>query len=76
MGAGSPANEASRCMAPALPVFAAKTAPTVVWRRRWRSWKKNRPDCAFYAGTFCRCFKLAHQRFIGHLVPVTRKCGA
>ncbi|RCL28712.1 hypothetical protein C6A77_04895 [Pseudomonas sp. AFG_SD02_1510_Pfu_092] len=28
MGAGSPAKQAARCMAPAAPVFAAKAAPT------------------------------------------------
>ncbi|AJG14931.1 hypothetical protein RK21_03423 [Pseudomonas plecoglossicida] len=28
MGAGSPANRAARCMAPAAPVFAGEPAPT------------------------------------------------
>ncbi|PYC12219.1 diguanylate cyclase [Pseudomonas mosselii] len=28
VGAGSPAKQATRCMAPALPVFAGKPAPT------------------------------------------------
>ncbi|RRV74369.1 hypothetical protein EGJ15_06200 [Pseudomonas sp. p99-361] len=67
MGAGVPAKNPARWLAPATPVFAGSPAPT------------GAASCmtiSVCAGTLCRCFNRAHQRFIGHLVPVTRKCGA
>ncbi|AYO02197.1 hypothetical protein D8767_25895 [Pseudomonas sp. LTGT-11-2Z] len=37
-GAGAPVKQATRWMAPALPVFAAKAAPTGIWARPRLAW--------------------------------------
>ncbi|AJG14129.1 hypothetical protein RK21_02621 [Pseudomonas plecoglossicida] len=52
MGAGSPAKKATRCMAPATPVFAGKPAPTGIAPafRYWAGSGQRRP-AFYYFGT-------------------------